>query len=132
MIRIDRMLSPWLFVLSMAAPYTAAAETGACGIEAGIWGKSAAVCALADRPEEAEKQFGDGALLRWETGIWVYQGVTCGIFSSEVNGPICTLRVECGRSMGTTRLELGTAREMNWGKPGDPPWVYCGKSRPVR
>ena len=132
MISIGRMLSSWLFLLSIAAPHTVAAETGACGIEAGMWGKSAAVCALADRPEEAERQFGDGALLRWETRIWVFQGVTCGIFSSEVNGSICTLRVECGHSMGTTRLELSTTREMNWGKPGDPPWVYCGRSEPSK
>jgi hypothetical protein len=72
-----------LFVLSITAPHTVAAETGACGLEAGMWGKSAAVCALADRPEEAERQFGDGALLRWETGIWVYQGVTCGNFRAR-------------------------------------------------
>src|ERR1700730_18215747 len=122
MISIGRTLSGWLFLLSIAAPHTVAAESGACGIEAGMWGKSAAVCALADRPEEAERQFGDGAVLRWEARILVFQGVTCGIFASEVNGSIGTLRVECGHSMGTTRLQLSTTREMNWGKPGDPPW----------
>jgi hypothetical protein len=132
MISTGRILSTWLFLLSIAAPDTVAAETGACGIETGLWGKSAAVCALAGRPEEVERQFGDGALLRWETRSWVFQGVTCGIFSSEVNGSICTLRVECGDSMGTTRLELSTTREMKWGKLGDPPWVYCGKSEPSR
>jgi hypothetical protein len=136
MISIGRMLSNWLpkllFLLSIAAPHTVAAEIGACGLEAGMWGKSAAVCALADRPEEAERQFGDSALLRWATGIWVFQGVTCGIFSSEVNGSTCTVRFECGRAMGTTKLEFNSAREMNWGKPGDPPWVYCGKREPSK
>jgi hypothetical protein len=89
MISIGRSWLPKLFFLfSIAAPHTVAAEPGACGLEAGMWGKSAEVCALADRPEEVERQFGDRALLRWEKGIWVYQGVTCGIFSSEVNGSI--------------------------------------------
>jgi hypothetical protein len=116
-----------LFLLLITAPHTVAAETGACGLEAGMWGESAAVCALADRPEEAERKFGDGALLRWEKGIWVYQGVTCGIFSSDVDGLTCTLRFECGRAMGTHKLNFSSSREMSWGKPGDPPWVYCGK-----
>jgi hypothetical protein len=136
MIGIGRMLSSWLskllFLLLIIAPHTAAAETGACGLEAGMWGKSAAVCALADRPEEAERQFGDAALLRWETRIWIFQGVTCGISSSEVKGSVCTLHFECGRAMGTTTLGFNSTREMNWGKPGDPPWVYCGKSKPSK
>jgi hypothetical protein len=130
MIGIGRTLLSWVFLLSMTAPRTVAAEPGACGIEAGIWGKSAAVCALADRPEEAERQFGDGVLLQWESRIWVFQGVTCGIFSSEVDGSICKLQFECGHSMGTTRLELSATGEMNWGKRnGDAPWVYCGKNK---
>jgi hypothetical protein len=121
-----------LLLLSITVPHTVAAETGACGLEAGVWGKSAAVCALADRPDEAERQFGDSALLRWENRIWVYEGVTCGIFSSELNGSICTMRFECGRAMGTTTLKFNSTREMYWGKCGDPPWVYCGKREPSK
>jgi hypothetical protein len=132
MTQIGRILPGWLFVLSMAVPPAIAAETGACGIKAGMWGKSAAVCALADRPQEAERQFGDEALIRWETGIWVFQGVTCGIFSNEVNGSICTMQVECGHTMATTRLRLSPTGELNWGRPGDPPWVYCGNSEPAK
>lgn len=103
-----------LFLLSITAPQTVAAETGACGLEAGMWGKSAAVCAVADRPEEAERQFGDGALLRWETGIWVYQGVTCGIFSSDVNGSMCTAQFEMrtGNGNAETKIQFDQRNEL--------------------
>jgi hypothetical protein len=125
-------LAAMLLLSSIAAPTEVAARSGACGLEAGIWGKSAAICAMADQPAEVQRQFGDSALLKWDTGIWVYQGVTCGIFSSEVHGSLCTMQTECGHVMGTITLKFSSSREMDWGKPGDPPWIFCGQNQPSK
>jgi len=121
----------WLAVFAMFfAAGPVAAETGACEIESGMWASPAEACTFANQPEEAEKRFGDRALLRWERGVYVYQGVTCGIFDSKLSGNKCELQIECGRFMGRGDVQVSSSREMKFGRgPDAPTYVYCGKSK---
>lgn len=128
-------LARLLVILPIGSSTAASAqtETGACGLEAGIWGKSSAVCALASQPDEAARQFGGSALLEWERRNYVQNGNICGIFTNKIESSNCTITFECGRAMGHTNVEIISSHEMRFGIGAASTYIYCGKGQlPVR
>jgi hypothetical protein len=108
----------------------AAAEDGACGLEAGTWATSKEACQYARRPSVAAALFGDNALLEWQRGYYRYQGVTCTIFSGQQETGRCTIRIECSvggvRTMGSTAIELHTRQEFRFGTgPNSRVYYHC-------
>jgi hypothetical protein len=108
----------------------AAAESGPCGLETGIWAAPKDACLFADRPDEATKRFGDDALLDWRQGYYRFEGANCTVFSAKVAAKQCTLRVECSyrgtRSMGEWGIELQTAQQFRFGiRPDSPIYYHC-------
>jgi hypothetical protein len=128
---VDSTLENWsklsglflVLLLEVSVPSSAQAQTGPCGLEAGIWGISPAACALAKRPDEAARQFGGEALLELEKRNYVQDGAVCGIFSNETSGSTCKISFECERAMGHTDIEIVSNREIKFGKK----YIYCGK-----
>lgn len=116
-------LSGLFLVLLLELSVPSSAQTGPCGLEAGIWGISPAACALAKRPTEAATQFGREALLELEKRNYVSDGAVCGIFSDEISGSTCKISFECGRAMGHTDIEIVSNREMKFGKK----YIFCEK-----
>jgi hypothetical protein len=101
----------------------AAAEEGACGLEAGIWATPKEACQYARWSNVAAALFGNNALLEWQRGYYRYQGVTCTIFSDQPETDRCTIRIECPvggvHSIGSTTIELHTRQEFRFGTGPD-------------
>ena len=111
------------------------ADTNACGLETGTWASPVEACQFADRRDEAVKRFGEQALLEWYRGYYRFQGANCTIFSDELAGKRCTLRVECAyqrtRAMGEWDIEIETARRFRFGtRPDSPIYSHCSGDPP--
>jgi hypothetical protein len=112
-------------MLSLAASGVAFADEGECGLEAGLWAKSAAVCASLQ--QSGKSAVDDRTWLEWHRGYYVYESTNCSIFSSKVTGPTCRMRIECSRVMGDSDIEIVSKREMKFGTDT---FVHCGKANP--
>jgi len=108
----------------------AAAENGPCGLETGMWAAPKEACLLANRPDEATKQFGEDALLEWRLGHYRFEGANCTIFSDKLAAKQCTLQVECSYkgiySMAEWSIEVQTAQQFRFGvRPDSPIYYHC-------